>query len=60
MLNPESVDYNKDKWSVLILFTDGRNECLTIHLEVTDARRLARMILKRTAWDKKEELWQRR
>jgi len=52
MLNPESVDYNKDKWSVSILFTDGRNECITINLEVTDARRLARMILKETAWEK--------
>lgn len=54
MLNPESVDYDETKWSVAILFTDGGNECITIHLEVTDARRLARMILNTTAWDKKE------
>lgn len=54
MLNPESVD--KDKRIVTILFTDDKgDECLRLHLEVMDARRLARMILKTTAWDKENK-----
>ena len=59
MLNPESVDklptqVNKPagaRCCVEILFTDDKgDECLRIQLEVTDARRLARMILKATDW----------
>ena len=49
MLNPESVD--KEKCIVTILFTDDKgDECLRLHLEVMDARRMARIILKRTDW----------
>ncbi len=52
MLNPESVDI--DRGIVTILFTDDKgDECVSLHLEMMDARRLARMILKTTAWDKK-------
>ncbi len=58
MLNPESVDKlptKKDrqfaKCCIEILFTDDNgDECLKIQLEISDARRLARMILKETGW----------
>lgn len=59
MLNPESVDKlpakvdkrNFAKSCVDILFTDDKDdECLRIQLEITDARRLARMILRETDW----------
>ena len=61
MLNVESVDRIPTKAElkgfvkecVEILFTDNNgDECLRIQLEVSDARRLASMILKRTKWDK--------
>ena len=61
MLNPESVDKlptkadkrNFAKCCVEILFTDDKgDECLKVQLEILDARRLARMILKTTAWEK--------
>lgn len=64
MLNPESVDklltkVNKPagaRCCVEILFTDDKgDECLRIQLEISDARRLARMILKETAWKKAGE-----
>ncbi len=59
MLNPESVDKLPTKTEarvyakscVEILFTDDKgDECLKIQLEISDARRLARMILKTTKW----------
>ena len=55
MLNPESVDYfEEEKYRVDLLFTDDNgDECIKIALEVSDARRLARMILERTAWNKR-------
>lgn len=55
MLNPESVDKIEDGSNTMIeiLFTDDNgHECLKMFLEITDARHLARMILKRTQWEK--------
>ena len=54
MLNPESVDYfPKENHIVNILFTDDDgDECVKITLDRAEAQRLARMILKRTVWNK--------